>query len=368
MTGSSGPGVALKTEAIGWAVMAEVPLIICDIQRGGPSTGMPTSVEQSDLNMAVFGGHGDAPRVVLAPGSVEDCFLHCVLEAAKNCAEASTTYLFSFSAINRLRRELRRLKSHPLKNFAKTSALTFSPVNDYTPHPLSGEIQPRVVLGDNANPQRQILIATGFEHDEMGHPTGSPKCCAMQMTARRRRKPEKTGGRLKLPKPQTDGAPEGNVLLVRLGNDTGADPRSRGNARAAGQQCFREHMRHLLYASAAERFGGYIRGVQRGCCRFEMNDRGPLRHRPALAEFCAPATRSPKIRDLNKTDYRPDLARARNPGGRQEGRRRRELRKHSANFKNFQRPFIYEVKLQFRFRNEAILLPCRDPRDLAKAS
>src|SRR5216117_4467992 len=74
VTGSSGPGISLKTEAIGWAVMAEVPLVICDIQRGGPSTGMPTNVEQSDLNIAVFGGHGDSPRVVLAPANVEDCF------------------------------------------------------------------------------------------------------------------------------------------------------------------------------------------------------------------------------------------------------------------------------------------------------
>src|SRR2546423_3081345 len=57
VTGSSGPGISLKTEAIGWAVMAEVPLVVCNIQRGGPSTGMPTSVEQSDLNIACFRGH-----------------------------------------------------------------------------------------------------------------------------------------------------------------------------------------------------------------------------------------------------------------------------------------------------------------------
>src|SRR5256712_2248695 len=80
VTCSSGPGISLKTEALGWAVMAEVPLVICDIQRGGPSTGMPTSVEQSDLNIATFGGHGDSPRVVLAPANVEDCF-YTALEA-----------------------------------------------------------------------------------------------------------------------------------------------------------------------------------------------------------------------------------------------------------------------------------------------
>ena len=62
VTGSSGPGIALKSEAIGWAVMAEVPLVVVDVQRGGPSTGMPTNVEQSDLNIAVYGGHGDSPR------------------------------------------------------------------------------------------------------------------------------------------------------------------------------------------------------------------------------------------------------------------------------------------------------------------
>ena len=74
VTGSSGPGISLKTEALGWAVMAEMPLVIVDVQRGGPSTGMPTNVEQSDLNIACFGGHGDSPRVVLAPANVEDCF------------------------------------------------------------------------------------------------------------------------------------------------------------------------------------------------------------------------------------------------------------------------------------------------------
>ncbi|PYK02937.1 MAG: 2-oxoacid:acceptor oxidoreductase subunit alpha, partial [Verrucomicrobia bacterium] len=74
VTGSSGPGISLKTEALGYAVMAELPLVVIDVQRGGPSTGMPTSVEQSDLNIACFGGHGDSPRVVLAPANVEDCF------------------------------------------------------------------------------------------------------------------------------------------------------------------------------------------------------------------------------------------------------------------------------------------------------
>src|SRR2546421_9861211 len=89
VTGSAGPGISLKAEAIGWASMAEIPLIICNIQRGGPSTGLPTNVEQSDLHQAIFGSHGDSPRVVLAAASVEDCF-YIAIEAARIARKYST--------------------------------------------------------------------------------------------------------------------------------------------------------------------------------------------------------------------------------------------------------------------------------------
>src|SRR5437879_5454242 len=99
VTGSSGPGIALKSEAVGWAGMAEVPLIVVDIQRGGPSTGMPTNVEQSDLNIACFGGHGDSPRVVIAPSNVEDCF-YTAIEAVNTARKYNTpVYILSDQAI-----------------------------------------------------------------------------------------------------------------------------------------------------------------------------------------------------------------------------------------------------------------------------
>ena len=100
VTGSSGPGISLKTEGIGWGVMAEVPLVIVDVQRGGPSTGLPTSVEQSDLNIAVFGGHGDCPRVVLAPANVEDCF-YTAIEAVKIARELQRSCFHSKRSIDR---------------------------------------------------------------------------------------------------------------------------------------------------------------------------------------------------------------------------------------------------------------------------
>jgi len=74
VTITSGPGYSLKQEGIGLAVMAEIPMVVVNVQRGGPSTGQPTKSEQGDLLSVMFGSHGDAPKVVLAPSSIEDCF------------------------------------------------------------------------------------------------------------------------------------------------------------------------------------------------------------------------------------------------------------------------------------------------------
>jgi len=82
LTVTSGPGYSLKQEGIGLAVMGEIPLVVINVQRGGPSTGQPTKVEQGDLMTAIFGSHGDAPKVVMAPATIEDCF-YSVITARK---------------------------------------------------------------------------------------------------------------------------------------------------------------------------------------------------------------------------------------------------------------------------------------------
>src|SRR5207244_4355238 len=74
VTGTSGPGICLKSEAIGLAVMTELPLVIVDVQRGGPSTGLPTKTEQADLLQAMFGRNGECPAAIVAPCSPSDCF------------------------------------------------------------------------------------------------------------------------------------------------------------------------------------------------------------------------------------------------------------------------------------------------------
>jgi 2-oxoglutarate ferredoxin oxidoreductase subunit alpha len=89
VTTTSGPGVALKSEAIGLAVSLELPLLIVDVQRGGPSTGLPTKTEQSDLLQAMFGRNGEAPVAIIAPQSPSDCF-HAAIEAARIAVEYRT--------------------------------------------------------------------------------------------------------------------------------------------------------------------------------------------------------------------------------------------------------------------------------------
>src|SRR5205085_10787532 len=82
LTGTSGPGLALKSEAIGLAVMTELPVIVIDVQRGGPSTGLPTKTEQADLLQAMYGRNGECPVCIIAPSSPADCF-NMIFEAVR---------------------------------------------------------------------------------------------------------------------------------------------------------------------------------------------------------------------------------------------------------------------------------------------
>ena len=98
VTITSGPGYSLKQEAIGLAVMCEIPLVVVNVQRGGPSTGQPTKAEQGDLLAACFGSHGDAPKVVMAPSSIEDCFYSII--TARKIAETFNMVVVVLSDAN----------------------------------------------------------------------------------------------------------------------------------------------------------------------------------------------------------------------------------------------------------------------------
>lgn len=266
VTGSSGPGISLKTEALGWAVMAEVPLIICDIQRGGPSTGMPTNVEQSDLNIAVFGGHGDSPRVVIAPADVEDCFYSAI--EAVNIARTYSIPVIILSD-QAIATRIEAFAEPDLEKVCQDISPDFAPVQDHKPYDLNmpGGVTRHVPPGTPILSGKYPII-TGLEHDEMGHPTGAPKL-HVAMTAKRRHKLQTLAATL--PVPTVYGPPEGNVLLVGWGSSQGPIREAVDRARNAGDSVSALHIRHLnpLPNGLENIFSGFNHVVV-----VELNDEG----------------------------------------------------------------------------------------------
>ena len=171
MTATSGPGLSLMGELIGYAGTAEIPVVIVDAQRGGPSTGLPTKTEQSDLNQALYGSHGDAPRIVIAPVSVEDCFFATV--DAFNYAEeyqVPVILLTDQGLATRLevihRPETDTITLTPRKT-SKGVAREDYKRYEYT----ANHISPMGIPGEPTG----MYVATGIEHDEYGHPAYTPE-------------------------------------------------------------------------------------------------------------------------------------------------------------------------------------------------
>ena len=168
MTATSGPGLSLMAELVGLAGMAEIPAVIVDAQRSGPSTGMPTKTEQSDLNHALYGGHGEAPRVVMAPTSVEDCF-HVIVDAF-NAAEKYQVPVIVLSD---------QSLSHRLETIAAARSLDSCDVDErVTPErqrESNGSYKRYEIRDDGVSPMAVpggpgAYVSTGIEHDEAGQP------------------------------------------------------------------------------------------------------------------------------------------------------------------------------------------------------
>lgn len=293
VTGSSGPGISLKTEALGWAVMSETPLVVVDVQRGGPSTGMPTNVEQSDLNIAVFGGHGDSPRVVVAPANVEDAF-YTAIEAVNIARNYSVPVIILTDMA--IASRIEAFEEPNLEKVCQDISPDLSTIADHKPYDLAAPdgITRHVAPGTRIM-SGKYPIATGLEHDEMGHPTGVPKL-HMQMVAKRRRKLQALAATL--PVPRIYGPSEGNVLLVGWGSTQGPIKEAVDRARAAGDSVSSIHIKHInpLPPGLENIFGGFNHVMV-----VEMNDEGLYGYGQFCgilrARFC-----DPKIQGINKTD------------------------------------------------------------------
>ncbi len=293
VTCTSGPGLSLKTEALSWAVMAEMPLVVIDVQRGGPSTGLPTQVEQSDLNIAVFGGHGDCPRIVLAPANVKECF-YTAIEAVKLARQYSVPVIvLSDQAIAT---RIEAFAEPDLQAICQDLTPDLTPVPDAKPYDLNAPdgVARHVPPGTRILSGRYPVIP-GLEHDEMGHPSASPKL-HMQMTAKRRKKLQALASRL--PTPELYGSPEGNVLLVGWGSTQGPIREAVDRARAAGDSVSALHIRYInpLPPGLENFFAGFNHILV-----VEMNDEG-LYGFGQLAGLLRARYCNPKIRGINKTD------------------------------------------------------------------
>ncbi len=293
VTGSSGPGLSLKMEALGWAGMAELPLICINVQRGGPSTGMPTSVEQSDLLQALYGSHGDSPRVVLAPKDVEDCF-YIALEAARIAKEFSTPVIILTDQA--LATRIEAFEEPDLKALVKEPVLDLSPAPvDYKPYPL--DAFPRHAAPGTRMLSGKYPTVTGLEHDEAGHPSGSPTVHA-KMNARRREKIKAVA--TSLPVPEVYGDPEGDALVVGWCSTFGPIREAVNQLRAqpGGPKVGQLHLRHLspLAPGLPEILRRYRKVV---VC--EINDQG-LYGYGQLAMLLRAAYADPRIVSVCKTD------------------------------------------------------------------
>ncbi len=292
-TCTSGPGLSLKMEGLGWGVMAEVPGIIVDVQRGGPSTGQPTQVEQSDINIAVFGSHGDAPRIVIAPSDVEDCF-YTAIEAVNLARKYSVpVIILTDQAIGT------RIEAFPfpeLEKLCQDISPDLTPAPTHKPYDLSAPdgLHAHRVAGTRILDGKYPVI-TGLEHDEMGHPSAGARL-HMDMTAKRRRKLQALEAAL--PAPDVYGGPEGETLLVTWGCSKGPVREAVDRLRAADHKVSTLHLRHIypMYPGLDKIFARF-----KHILVAELND-GGLWGYGQLAGLLRARYCDARIRGLNKTE------------------------------------------------------------------
>ncbi|HEX6913002.1 MAG TPA: 2-oxoacid:acceptor oxidoreductase subunit alpha, partial [Longimicrobium sp.] len=235
---TSGPGLALKTEFLGLAVMTETPLVLVDVQRGGPSTGLPTKVEQSDLLAALFGQPGDAPHVVIAPATIEECF-H-VMVTARRLAETFRTVVMVLSDAN-LATGVQPFARPALDPAWQGAPPDLSAVPEGT-RPFDWDektgLSRRIVPGQ----PNGMYTATGLAHDERSKVAYTSSVNQRGSDMRSRKLAVLQG---MLAPPAVNGDARGDLLVVGWGSTRGAIEEAVERARAEGLSVSSLHLRFL---------------------------------------------------------------------------------------------------------------------------
>lgn len=237
MTTTSGPGMALKTEALGLAVMLELPLVIVNVQRGGPSTGLPTKIEQSDLLQAVYGRNGECPIPVIASASPADCF-DCAIEAFRIAVKYMTPVIFLSDGGIGNAAEPWRIPDPaallPLDVKFRTEAEGFQP------YARDGNLARAWVRPGTPGMEHRIgglekdFLSGNISHDPLNH---------QRMTEVRAAKV--AGIARDIPPLTVVGPQSGEVLVVGWGSTYGSIAQARGQAEKVGKAVAHVHLRHL---------------------------------------------------------------------------------------------------------------------------
>jgi len=235
---TSGPGLALKTEMVALAVMAEVPLVVAVVQRGGPSTGLPTKVEQGDLLAALFGEPGDAPKVVIAAATIQECLDFVIM--SRRLAEAFRTPVILLTDANLATGVQPYPRPEPSPDWLAppidqsewdptVPPYDWDAKTGLSPRPIPGMPGGQYILTGLAH-TKQSKVAYDSDSNQKGCNMRSRKLAALAST---------------LKPPVAYGGEEGDLLLVSWGSTMGAIEEAVDRARAHGRKVSSLHLRFL---------------------------------------------------------------------------------------------------------------------------
>jgi 2-oxoglutarate ferredoxin oxidoreductase subunit alpha len=241
-TNTSGPGLALKTEALGLAVILELPLVVINVQRGGPSTGLPTKPEQSDLMMAMYGRHGDAPMPIVSASSPVDCF-YATYEAARIAVEHMTPVMCLTDGYLALSSEPWKVDSGEHLPEIKPGIMPERQTDDppFLPYKRDERhVRPWAIPGTKGLEHRIGGLEKQHETGNVSHDPDNHEL----MTRLRAEKIEKIADSIPLQK--IDNGPEkGDLLVLGWGSSYGAIKTSVEQALGQGLSVAHAHLRYL---------------------------------------------------------------------------------------------------------------------------
>ena len=256
MTATSGPGLALMSEFLGYAGMSETPCVIVDAQRSGPSTGMPTKLEQGDLNHALYAGPGDFPRVVLAPGSVQDCFFQIV-----NAFNLSERYQLPVIFLSDQSLS-HRTEAVPMPDLGKVAVIdrlqpTPKQLKDYARYRITENgISPMAAPGTPGG----MYVSPGLEHDELGH-VDDPINSHVKMMPKRQAKVEACRREASGVDLDRYGDADAKIGVIGWGSTEGAIQEAVDRARAAGYKVAALHPK-VVYPMPVEQLRRFVDSVE----------------------------------------------------------------------------------------------------------